>query len=90
MSRVAIIGGCGRLGLKLGLIAANKDHNVTSIDIDEEKINEIKQGSLPFVESGAEVYLEQALKNKTLKLSLEYDVVSLADIVIITIGTPVD
>ena len=75
MSRVVVIGGCGRLGLRISLIAANKGHNVTSIDIDEEKINEIKHGSLPFVENGAEVYLEQALKNKTLKLSLEYDIV---------------
>ena len=90
MSKVSVIGGCGRLGLRISLIAANKDHNVTSIDIDEEKINEIKQGSLPFVENGAEVYLEQALKNKTLKLSLEYDSVLQADIIIITIGTPVD
>ncbi len=88
--KVVIIGGCGRLGLRISLIAANKGHNVTSIDIDEEKINEIKHGSLPFIEHGAEVYLEQALKNKTLKLSLDYDVVSLADIVVITIGTPVD
>jgi len=90
MSKVVVIGGCGRLGLRVSLIAANKGHNVTAVDIDDEKITEIKQGSLPFVEQGAEIYLEQALKNKTLKLSLEYDIVSQADIVIITIGTPVD
>ena len=90
MSKVVVIGGCGRLGLRLSLIAANKGHNVTAIDIDDERINEIKHGSLPFIEQGAEVYLEQALKNKALKLGLEYDVVSQADIVIITIGTPVD
>ena len=88
--KVVVIGGCGRLGLRLSLISANKGHNVTSIDIDEERINEIKHDSLPFIEQGAEVYLEQALKNKTLKLSLEYDIVRDADIVIITIGTPVD
>ncbi len=90
MSKVVVIGGCGRLGLRISLIAANKGHNVTSVDIDEEKINEIKYGSLPFVEDGAGIYLEQALKNKTLKLSLEYDIISQADVVIITIGTPVD
>ena len=90
MSNIAIIGGCGRLGMNLALISANKGHKVTNIDIDEERINEIKQGCLPFVKRGAEVYLEQALKNKTLKLGLEYDVVSNAEIVIITIGTPVD
>ncbi len=90
MNRVVVIGGCGRLGLRISLIAANKGFNVTAVDIDDERINEIKHGSLPFIENGAEIYLEQALKNKTLKLSLEYDTVSNADVVIITIGTPVD
>jgi len=90
MSKIAVIGGCGRLGLRVSLIAANKGHNVTVIDIDDERINEIKHGSLPFTEQGAEIYLEQAIKSKTLKLSLDYDIIADADIVIITIGTPVD
>ncbi|MBI3591329.1 MAG: nucleotide sugar dehydrogenase [Candidatus Melainabacteria bacterium] len=90
MSNVAIIGGCGRLGLRISLISANKGHNVTSIDIDEERINEIKQGCLPFIEHEAEIYLEQALKKKTLTLTTNYDLVAKAEVVIITIGTPVD
>ena len=90
MSKIAVIGGCGRLGFRFSLISANKGHNVTAIDIDDERINEIKHGSLPFIEQGAEIYLEQALKSKTLKLSLEYDVISDADVVVITLGTPVD
>lgn len=90
MSKVAVVGGCGRLGLRLSLVLANKGHNVTSIDIDDERINEIKQGNLPFIEQGAEIYLEQALKNKSLNLTTEYDAVSQAEVIIITIGTPVD
>lgn len=90
MSKVAIIGGCGRLGLKLSLICANKGHNVTIIDIDEERVSEVKQGNLPFIENGAEIYLEQALKSKSLKLTSENDSVNNSEVVIITIGTPVD
>ena len=90
MSKIAVIGGCGRLGLKLSLILANKGHQVTAIDLDEERITELKGGNLPFVETGAEIFLEEALKNRTLKLSLENDLVTLADVIIITIGTPVD
>ncbi|MBI2995458.1 MAG: nucleotide sugar dehydrogenase [Candidatus Melainabacteria bacterium] len=90
MSKVAVIGGCGRLGFKLSLVLACKGHTVSIIDIDEEKINEIKGGCLPFVEKGAEIYLEEALKKKTLTLNLEHDIVSKAEIIIITIGTPVD
>lgn len=90
MSNVAVIGGCGRLGFRVSLICANKGHNVISIDIDEEKINEIKQGTLPHIERGAEVYLEQALKKKSLTLTTDYRHIAKSDVVIITIGTPVD
>ena len=90
MSNLVVIGGCGRIGLRLSLIAANKGHNVVNIDIDEERINELKHGSLPFREKNAEIYLEQALKTRALRFTLDYGTVSKADIVIITIGTPVD
>ena len=39
MANIAIIGGCGRLGFRLSLLASNNGHNVTSIDFDEERIN---------------------------------------------------
>ncbi len=90
MSKVSIIGGCGRLGLRLALISANRNHNVTCIDIDDERITEISQGCLPFVEQNAEDYLEKAIKDKNLNLTMEYDGISQSEIVIITIGTPVD
>ena len=90
MSNVAIIGGCGRLGLNLALVAANKGHNVTAIDIDDERISEISQGNLPFIKAGAELYLEEALKNKKLSLSTEYDLIGSAEVIVVTIGTPVD
>ena len=90
MSKVIVLGGCGRVGLRFSLISANKGHTVTCIDVDEERINEIKQGALPFIETGAEIYLEEALKKKSLKLSSEYKQVSQAEIVVIAVGTPVD
>ena len=90
MSEVSIIGGCGRVGLRLGLHAASKGHHVTCIDFDEERINEIKQGSLPFTEAGAEVYLESTLKNKSLKVSSEFSKVKNSEVIIIAIGTPAD
>jgi UDP-N-acetyl-D-mannosaminuronic acid dehydrogenase len=90
MSKIAVVGGCGRLGLRIALIAANRNHNVTCIDIDDERINEISQGCLPFVELNAEDYLEKAIKDKTLTVTMEYEPVNSADVVIISIGTPVD
>lgn len=90
MSKLAVIGGCGRSGLRISLIAANKGHKVTIIDIDNEKINELKQGNLPFVEKGLEIFLEEALKNKSLTLSMAHSSLTHAEIIIITIDTPVD
>lgn len=90
MSKISVIGGCGRLGLRLSLVAASSEHHVTIVDIDEERINEIKQGSLPFVEKDGEIYLEQAKKKRLLSLSTDYDVISSSEIIVIAIGTPVD
>ena len=90
MSKVAVIGGCGRSGLRISLISANKGHKVTIIDIANEKINELKQGNLPFIEAGAEIFLEEALKNKSLTLSMTHSALTHAEIIIITIDTPVD
>lgn len=90
MSKVAIIGGCGHLGVRLSLIAANKGHNVISIDIDDERITEINQGVLPFIETGADIYLEQALKKKSLVATSDNTQVQKAEVVVITLGTPVD
>ncbi len=72
MSKVSVVGGCGRTGFRFSLIAANNGHNVISIDLDEEKICEIKQGCLPFVEKDGEIYLEQALKKKLLTVTSDY------------------
>lgn len=90
MAKVAIIGGCGRIGLRLALIAANKGHNVLCIDIDDEKINEINIGAAPFIEQGADLFLEEALKKKTLVATSENSLVKDAKVIVITIGTPVD
>lgn len=90
MKKVSVIGGCGRLGLRFSLVAANKGYKVTSIDIDDERITEINQGSLPFIEEGAELYLEEALKKRTLNATFENESVANSDIVVVTIGTPVD
>lgn len=90
MSNVSIIGGCGRMGLRIALIAANKGHKVVSIDIDDEKINEINAGALPFVEPQTDLYLEEARKKKTLVASSSNNSVSKAEVIIVTLGTPVD
>ena len=90
MSKVAVVGGCGRTGFRFSLVAANKGHHVVSIDLDEEKIYEIKQGNLPFIEKDGELYLEQALKKRLLTVTSDYKPIEKSEIVVIAVSTPVD
>ena len=90
MSKVAVVGSCGRTGFRFSLVASNKGHHVVGIDLDEEKIYEIKQGNLPFTEKDAEIYLEQALKKKSLTVTSDYKPIEKAEIVVIAVSTPVD
>ena len=87
---LTIIGGGGHVGLPLALSFANCGLNVLIQDINQDTLNIIKSGKLPYIEYGAEHLLQKMLKEKKLYFSN-----SLADLpkngpIIITIGTPVD
>lgn len=86
---LCIVGGCGHAGLPLALAFA--DHGVKTIayDINQATIDKIHSGYVPFVEEGMEETLKRTL-NKTLFLSSDKKVLQEAQVLIITIGTPVD
>lgn len=86
---IGIIGGCGHVGLPLSLILAKK-FKVTIIDPSKNK-NLVKKSRTPFKDEGIEKYL----KNKVVQSNLNYeDSIDSSkekfDIIIITLGTPVD
>jgi len=87
---IVIVGGFGHVGLPLGISFANKGLRVCLYDIDKKKGELIKQGTMPFMEYGAEKILKEVLQKKTLEISSELGVLSKARYVIIAIGTPVD
>ena len=55
MKKVCIIGGCGHVGIPLGLAFASKGLDVTLVDVNPRAVVEINAGRLPFKEEGAEV-----------------------------------
>ena len=84
MTNCAILG-LGYIGLPTSLIIANSGHNVIGIDINEEIVNNLKQGKSHISEKGIEELLQTNLENKTLSFQRE---VSRADIFIIAVPTP--
>lgn len=89
MVDVVIVGGLGHVGLPMGLAFANTGLNVCLYDTNEQKAELVKQGTMPFLEYGAQPIL-QAVIGRTLHVSSEIGVISRARIVMIAVGTPVD
>lgn len=88
--RVAVVGGCGHIGLPLGLLLCDRGHTVTLVDVNAASVKSISEGKLPFYEQGADELLPKCLASGRLKLTLDAKSVRDQDIVLVTIGTPVD
>ncbi len=81
--------GTGRVGLPLALFLADHGHKVIGLDTDEQKVNLISQGHMPFMEEGAKTLLTKYI-NKTLIISGDFSLIKKAKVIILTLGTPVD
>ena len=90
LRKVVIVGGCGHVGLPLGIVlAAKAGLQVDLLDIDKTKIDLVNSGQMPFMEGGADKLLRQ-VAGKSLKATLDPTCINDADAVITVVGTPVD
>jgi UDP-N-acetyl-D-mannosaminuronic acid dehydrogenase len=87
---VAIVGGCGHVGLPLGLAFADRGLQVELFDINRSAVDQINGGDLPFAEPGAAEVLERVLADRRLHATTEATAVGHAENVVIVIGTPID
>jgi UDP-N-acetyl-D-mannosaminuronic acid dehydrogenase len=87
---VAIVGGCGHVGLPLGLALADRGLRVTLVDINEEACELVNRGELPFTEQGALESLARGRESGRLHATPSADAVSSAEHVLVVIGTPID
>ncbi|MBZ5637125.1 MAG: nucleotide sugar dehydrogenase [Acidobacteriia bacterium] len=90
MADIVIIGGCGHVGLPLGLAFALAGRSVVAVDIDAEKVARTNQGVMPFVDAGADRCLPEVLRKKTFTATTSSDAIRDADTVITVVGTPLD
>src|SRR5712664_1000463 len=87
---LVIVGGCGHVGLPLALSLAECGYRVGINDIDEQKIELVAAGRVPFREAGAEELLAKLLPTGRLELSPDPAMLRRTRIVILVIGTPID
>lgn len=89
-STIAILGGCGHVGLPLGVAFASAGHRVALVDHSESRSRTVEEGRSPFLERGVDERLSSLLANGSLRVSPAAEALASAEVVILTIGTPVD
>ena len=87
---VAIVGGCGHVGLPLGLAFASRGLDVSLYDLNAAAVASVNEGRLPFDEPGALEVLRDALSEHRIRATASASAIRDADTVVIVIGTPID
>jgi UDP-N-acetyl-D-mannosaminuronic acid dehydrogenase len=87
---LAIVGGCGHVGLPLGLAFARKGYQVDLLDTSAERVARVNQGQMPFHEDEADQLLTELIGSGLLKATTDASVLEDSSAIIVTIGTPVD
>jgi UDP-N-acetyl-D-mannosaminuronic acid dehydrogenase len=86
---LAVVGGCGHVGLPLGLAFAREGFRVYLIDTNRAVVDQVNRGSMPFHEDEAEPLLRQMLEAGRVHATTETAPLKECSAVVITIGTPV-
>jgi UDP-N-acetyl-D-mannosaminuronic acid dehydrogenase len=87
---VVIIGGCGRVGLPLGIAFAARGRSVTLYDINASAVATVNTGVMPFAEEGADPLLAEVVRSGRLTATTDPASVGTAEHLVIVVGTPVD
>lgn len=85
---IAVIG-TGYVGLVSGTCFAEMGHEVTCVDIDEEKVQQLRSGDLPIYEPDLERYFERARDERRLDFTTELREAALeAKVIFFALPTP--
>lgn len=88
MKNIAVIG-TGYVGLVTGTCFAETGNNVICVDIDEDKVNRMKNGEVPIYEPHLDVLFERNIKQNRLKFTTDLaSAVKDAEIIFLALPTP--
>ncbi|MFZ3200798.1 MAG: nucleotide sugar dehydrogenase [Candidatus Acidiferrales bacterium] len=87
---ICVVGGAGHVGLPLSIVFAAKKRRVLVYDLNQESLDVIRSGRMPFMEHGAEPLLREVLAKGLLTFTNKAEDIAQAKTLVITIGTPVD
>ncbi|HTF10480.1 MAG TPA: nucleotide sugar dehydrogenase [Asanoa sp.] len=87
---VCVVGGCGRVGLPLGIALASRGLSVVLYDINADAVDVVNSGTLPFAEEGAAEVLADVVAAGRLRASTDPASVGSAENLVVVVGTPVD
>jgi UDPglucose 6-dehydrogenase len=85
--RISIIG-TGYVGLVTGACFADLGNDVVCIDVIEEKVHAINEGTVPIYEPGLEGLLRDQLRSGRLRATTDMDAVLGTELSFICVGTP--
>ncbi len=84
---VAVVG-LGRVGLPLALSFAGRGLRVIGVDNDPARLGALREGRMPFEETGAQELLDRVHATENLQLSERVADAAAARQIVITLGTP--
>jgi UDPglucose 6-dehydrogenase len=88
MAKICVIG-TGYVGLVTGTCFSDIGHQVTCLDIDNHRIEQLKKGIMPIYEPGLEQIVEQNVNAGRLKFTTSYpEGLQDAEFAFIAVGTP--
>jgi UDP-N-acetyl-D-mannosaminuronic acid dehydrogenase len=89
-SDITVLGGCGHVGLPLGLAFADQGLRVVLYDTNYAAVDRVRSGKMPHREPGAPEVLARTLADGTLTATADTSAVAGGEHLVVVIGTPVD
>lgn len=84
-----IVVGSGYVGLVTGACFAESGVNVTCVDVDAEKIRQLKEGEIPIYEPGLGAMVKSNIEKKRLFFSTDIkESIDTSEVIFIAVGTP--